>query len=96
MPFEEARRELESECGPEIQAAIVYLMDNKHPIKAINKKHASWWIKHDVEHWYEEKYGHHLYIAEGSVVAAAVMMGYKFRRSKVLKGAYFNMEDKKK
>ena len=89
MSFEAGRNELKSSCGPEIRAAIEYLREMKHPIKTINYKQTSWWLKHEVGKWYEEKYGHHMYISQGSLVTAVLMLGYKFKPSEVVPGAYF-------
>jgi hypothetical protein len=64
---------------------------NRRKRKTINPKAYSYWLKHDVERWVESTTGSHLYISEGTLIAAALTAGFTYRKGQNNWSAYFNI-----
>lgn len=77
--FEEARAELWKHL--EEIAACADWVRLQRPISSFNLSHHSYGYKHTVERWVEDHGGPHLYIANGSFIAAAVGMGFDARQT---------------
>jgi len=50
-------------------------------IKTFNTHSTSYGYKHMVERWFRDKGGPHVYVANGSFIAAALGLGYSIKRS---------------
>lgn len=61
-------------------AACADWIKEQRPIKSLNRRHSSYGYKHKVERWIRGR-GGHLYVANGSFIAAAIGMGFKFQLS---------------
>lgn len=56
-------------------AASADWIKRQRPIASYNVRHTSYGYKHFVEQWFDERGGPHLYVANGSFIAAALGLG---------------------
>jgi hypothetical protein len=73
--FQHDRAEL-AEHLEEIAACADWIK-RQRPITSYNTRHSSYGYKHSVERWLDERGGPHLYIANGSFIAAALGLGFE-------------------
>ncbi|MDC3956273.1 hypothetical protein KEG38_20600 [Polyangium jinanense] len=58
-------------------AACADWIKRQRPIASYNVRHTSYGYKHSVERWFDERGGPHLYVANGSFIAAALGLGFE-------------------
>jgi hypothetical protein len=58
-------------------AACADWIKRQQPIRSYNLRHTSYGYKHSVERWFDERGGPHLYVANGSFIAAALSLGFE-------------------
>ncbi|KYF96113.1 hypothetical protein BE20_04475 [Sorangium cellulosum] len=65
-----------AEHSEEITACADWIK-RQRPIASYNVRHTSYGYKHSVERWFDERGGPHLYVANGSFIAAALGLGFE-------------------
>lgn len=76
-------------------AACADWIKEQRSIKTLNRRHTSYGYKHRVEKWIGDRGGPHLYIANGSFIAAAIGLGFDFRPAHPRSpNCYFNFSEK--
>lgn len=91
--FEQKRRELLDELE-QFKTACRWLRHQKK-IKTFNRKRGSYGLKHIVENWASVNKLKQTYIANGIFIAAAIHMGFEFRRrSRKSPSMIFNISNK--
>lgn len=75
--FATARIEL-ADALDQIAAAADWIAQQQESIR-FNTKHDSYGYKHHVERWFDARGGPHLYVSNGSFIAAAIGLGWETR-----------------
>ncbi len=82
----------------ELEAAVLEVaacadwLDLQKAILTYNPRHSSYGYKHRVERWVDSQGGPHLYVANGSFIAAALGLGLAMKRDGP--NAYFKLSER--
>ncbi len=90
--FNEDRERLLSDDGLAEVATCAAWLQLQQPIKSMNRRHTSLGYKHMVESWVAAKRGDQ-YIANGSLIAAALGLGFEW--ASVGPNVYFNLSERR-
>ena len=77
----------------ELKPIIVFIEENITKIKSFNKKHSSYGLKHILEKRIPNL-NRKKYITNGSLIAAMIICGFKYKRKALTPNCFFNISEK--